>query len=146
MSVTSIRPYLFFGGRCEEALAFYAQTLGANILFQMRFAENPGGISDGMLESGFENKVMHATFRIGEAEINASDGTSTGSNFQSLGLLTEYCDAESATTAFENLAEEGSVDMPLGPTFWSPLFGMVTDKFGVSWMITLPATDGPDAS
>jgi len=130
-----IQPYLFFNGYCEEALEYYRSALGAEIVMLMRVKEAPEPPPPGMLPPGSENKILHVTFRIGDSEVMASDGRCTGQlNFQgfSLSLTTSR---EKTDSMFAALADEGKVDMPLGKTFWSPRFGMVTDRFGVQWMI-----------
>lgn len=137
MSTPSVEPYLFFDGRCEEALDFYREAIGAEIEFVMRFDESPEPPPPGVVAPGFEHKVMHASFRIGEARLMAADGSSEGPGFGgfslSLGLPTE----SEAKRAFAALAEGGEVRMPLTKTFWSPCFGMLQDRFGVAWMVTL---------
>lgn len=135
---TTIQPYIFFGGRCDEALAFYKKALGAKIDMIMRYKESPTPASPGMLAPGWEEKVMHASFRIGGAIVMASDGCSAedgeSSGFKlALNVPTE---AE-ATRAFAGLADGGTVEMPLTKTFWSPQFGMVTDRFGIAWMVSV---------
>lgn len=139
MSNTLVQSYLFFGGRCEEALEFYRTAIGAQVEFLMRYKDSPEGTPPGMVPPGFENKVMHATLRIGETRLMASDGCETGSGFDGFSLsLTVPTEAE-ATRAFAALADGGEVRMPLGKTFWSPCFGMLTDRFGIGWMVTVPA-------
>ncbi len=135
MDITS---YLFFGGRCREALDFYAEALGAQIDFVMNFSESPDPIPLGQLAEGFEDKVMHASFRVGGTLIMASDGCDEKSKFGGFRLALSVAGAKQAEVAFEALAVGGSVDMPLGPTFWSPCYGMVTDRFGVGWMVMVP--------
>jgi PhnB protein len=137
MTGTTITPYLNFGGRCEEALEFYRKALGAEIEFLMRFDESPEPPPPGRLRPGFEKKVMHATFRVRGLPLMASDGCGDGSKFGgfciSLALPTEA----DARRAFDALADGGSVQMPLTKTFWSPCFGMLTDRFGLGWMVTV---------
>jgi PhnB protein len=136
---TLIQPYLFFGGRCEEALEFYRSALGAQVDMLMRHKDNPEPPPPGMLQPGFENKIMHACFRVGGTAIMASDGCQEGSNFSGFSLsLTVPTEAE-ADRVFALLADGGQVQMPLTKTFWSPRFGMLTDRFGVSWMVIVPA-------
>jgi PhnB protein len=133
-----IQPYLFFDGRCEDAIEFYKNALGAEVIMLMRFKDNPEppGPDDACKPApGTEDKVMHASFRIGDSTVLASDGHCTGQpSFQGFSLsLTAATEAE-AEQQFNALAS-GEVQMPLGKTFYSPSFGMVADKFGVSWMI-----------
>ncbi len=128
-----VQPYLFFDGRCEEAIEFYRKVLGAEVTMLLRFKESP---EPGMCPPGAGEKVMHAAFRIGETTILASDGQCQGRpGFQGFALsLTVANDAE-ADRRFAALAEGGQVQMPLSKTFFSPRFGMVADRFGVSWMV-----------
>ncbi len=134
----AVQPYLFFGGCCEEALAFYEQALGAKVLMKMHFNESPDPVPDGMLQAGFENKIMHSSFNIGKMTIMASDGCNDKSNFDGFRLALSVSTETAADSAFDALAEGGKVDMPLAKTFWSPRYGMVTDKFGVGWMVMVP--------
>ena len=131
-----IQPYLFFNGRCEEAIDFYRNALGAEVEMMMRFKESPDPLPPGLITPGFENKVMHASVRIGGAVMMASDGMAAGeTNFKGFSLSIDAPDAAGVDRLFNALAEGGSVTMPLGKTFWSPRFGMVTDRFGVGWMV-----------
>lgn len=138
MPGTTITPYLFFCGRCDEALAFYRTALGAEVEMLMRYDESPEPAPPGMLPPGFEKKVMHATVRVGGATLMASDGNVPTPNFSGFRLSLSLPTEAAARTAFDALAAGGTVEMPLGPTFWSPCFGMVTDRFGVEWMVTIP--------
>ena len=130
-----VQPYLFFGGRCEEALAFYKKSVGATLVMQMRFNESPDPIPDGMLQPGFENKIMHASFMVGATRIMASDGCGDESKFEGFRIALSVTSVEACKVAFNNLANGGNVEMPLTKTFWSPLYGMLTDQFGVGWMV-----------
>jgi PhnB protein len=133
-----IEPYLFFNGRCEEAVEFYRKALGAEVLMMMRFKESPESPPPGVLPPGCEDKVMHASLRVGDATMMASDGSCNGqANFQGFSLSLTAADEADAKRKFAALAEGGQVQMPLGKTFWSPCFGMVADRFGVGWMITV---------
>ena len=133
-----VQPYLFFDGRCEEAVEFYRNALGAEVTMLVRFKDSPEPHQPGMVPPGSENKVMHATFRIGDATVMASDGRCQGRpTFQGFSLSITAADAAKAETLFVSLAEGGQVQMPLTKTFWSPRFGMVADRFGVSWMINV---------
>ncbi|MCC6696914.1 MAG: VOC family protein [Candidatus Hydrogenedentes bacterium] len=131
-----VQPYLFFDGRCDEALEFYMKGLGAEVLMLMRFKESPEPHDPKMVTPEMADKVMHACFRVGKTEILASDGHCTGStNFQGFSLSITVPSPAEADRLFNALAEGGQVAMPLGQTFFSPKFGMVTDKFGILWMI-----------
>lgn len=132
-----VEPYLFFEGRCEEALEFYRRALGAEVTALMRFKESP---DPGMCQPGAEDKVMHAVVRIGNTSIMASDGRCEGpAGFQGFSLSIALSDQAEAERLFAALSDGGQVQMPLTKTFWSPLFGMVADRFGVSWMINVTA-------
>jgi PhnB protein len=130
-----VEPYLFFDGRCEEAVTFYRATLGAEVMMLMRFKDSPDP-QPGMTPPGAEDKVMHASFRIGETTVMASDGRNQGQpSFQGFALSIRVPDEAEAERLFAALADGGQVQMPLTKTFFSPRFGMVADRFGVGWMI-----------
>jgi PhnB protein len=134
-----IQPYLFFNGRCEEAVEFYRKALGAEVEIMMRFKDSPEPHEPGMVPPGFENKIMHTSFRIGETTVMASDGCSAEKpSFQGFSLSLSVPSESEANRAFAALAEAGQVRMPLTKTFWAPRFGMVADRFGIGWMITVP--------
>jgi PhnB protein len=134
-----LTPYLFFNGRCEEALDFYGKALGAKVPMLMRMKDSPQPPPEGTLPRGSENKIMHCEVQIGDVRFMASDGMAAGGpSFKGFALSLTYADRRKADAAFDALARKGKVDMPLSETFWSPRFGMVTDRFGVQWMITLP--------
>lgn len=130
-----VQSYLFFDGRCEEALEFYKKALGAETTMLMRYKDSPEPPPPGCGPRD-PNKVMHANFSIGKTQIMASDGRATGNpKFEGFSLsLTVETEAD-ADKAFNALAEGGKVEMPLGKTFFSKRFGMVADKFGVFWMV-----------
>jgi PhnB protein len=130
-----IQPYLFFDGRCEEAIEFYRGAVGAEVTMLMRFKENPEATA-GCMPPGAEDKVMHASLRIGDATVLASDGRCTGQpSFQGFALSLTASDADEAERMFAALGNGGQVQMPMAKTFFSPRFGMVADRFGVSWMV-----------
>lgn len=139
----TVQPYLFFDGKCEEALEFYKHALDAKVDMMMRFKENPEppqagepGCAGPEQTEAMAEKIMHASFTVGDAMIMASDGMCQGKpNFQGISLaMTVKTEAE-ADKKFAALAAGGQVQMPLGKTFFSPKFGMVADKYGVSWMV-----------
>lgn len=133
-----VQPYLFFDGRCEEALDFYRAALGAEVTMLMRFSDSPDPLPPGMVPPGAESKVMHAAFRVGDATVMASDGRCGGNPaFQGVSLSLTVPDEAAAERTFAALAEGGQVQMPLDRTFFSPRFGMVADRFGVSWMVVV---------
>jgi PhnB protein len=129
-------PYLFFDGRCEEALEFYRRALGAEIGMVMRYKDSPDPPPPGMVPPGSENKVMHASFRIGDSPVMASDGHCGGkAAFQGFSISINTKSEADADRFFAALADGGQVQMPLTKTFFSPKFGAVVDRFGVSWMV-----------
>lgn len=134
---TMIIPYLFFAGRCEEAMNFYTQAIGAKVGAMMRWSDSPEPPPPGSMQAGFEKKIMHAEFAVDGVTIFAADGCSDkdGSKHEGYRLALTVATEAAARAAFEGLSRGGSVQMPLTPTFWSPLFGMVTDKFNVGWMV-----------
>jgi PhnB protein len=138
-----IEPYLFFEGRCEEAIEFYRKAVGAEVLMLMRYKDSPEPPPPGKVPPGSEQKVMHACVRIGETNVMASDGFCSGTpKFQGFSLsLTAKNEAE-ADKLFAALGEGGEVQMPLTKTFFSPRFGMLVDRYGVAWMIIVPAAEG----
>jgi PhnB protein len=130
-----VQPYLYFDGRCEEAIEFYDKALGAKVDMLMRYKDCPEP-QPGMVPPGAENKVMHASFRIGDTQVLASDGHCSGKpSFQGFALALTVADAAEAERKFALLADGGQVNMPLAKTFFSPSFGMLTDRFGVSWSV-----------
>jgi PhnB protein len=131
-----VQPYLFFGGHCEKALAFYSKALGAEVLMKMRFSESPEPCDPKMVPPGTENNIMHASFRIGDSVVMASDGCNCGeAKFEGMSLSITVADEAEADRVFGALSDGGQVNMPLSKTFFSPRFGMVADRFGVSWMV-----------
>ena len=135
-----VQPYLFFDGRCEEAIEFYKRAIGAKVEMLMRIKDSPEPAQPGMWPPGSENKVMHAAMHIGETTVMASDGRCQGKpNFQGFSLSLNAASEADAKRLFAALGEGGQVQMPLGKTFFSPCFGMVADRFGVSWMVIVMA-------
>jgi PhnB protein len=131
-----VQPYLFLDGRCEEAINFYRKAVGAEVVMLMRFKESPEPHQPGMVPPGAENKVMHAAFRVGESTVLASDGRCMGKpNFQGFALSLTVASEAEADRTFAALGDGGQVQMPLNKTFFSPRFGMVADRFGVTWMV-----------
>jgi PhnB protein len=135
MTKVQITPYLFFGGRCEEALEFYKSALKADIEVVMHFHESPDPVPEGMLKPGFENKVMHASFQVHGNTIMASDGCGESRSFQGISLALTLATESDVDQVFEALADGGTVQMPLGKTFWSNRYGIVEDRFGMNWMV-----------
>ena len=131
-----IQPYLHFDGRCEEAIDFYRTALGAELEMLMRYRESPEPPPPGMVLPGMEDKVMHASFRIGDSMVMASDDcTGTQTRFQGFQLSLTVPDVAAAQRCFAALADGGQVKMPLAKTFFSAGFGMLADRFGVPWMV-----------
>src|SRR5258706_12908394 len=130
------QPYLFFDGKCEEAINFYKSALGAKVDMLMRFKDSPEPVPPGMCPPGSDDKVMHAALRIGDTVVMASDGMAGGHpEFKGFSLSVNAKNEAEADKVFGALGKGGKVVMPLGKTFYSPRFGMVTDKFGVGWMV-----------
>ena len=131
-----VQPYLFFDGRCEEAIEFYKRVLKAEVQMLMRFKDSPETPPPGMVPPGAEDKVMHASLRIGAATVMVSDGMCAGKpSFQGFSLSLDAANEAEADRLFAALGDGGVVQMPLAKTFFSPCFGMVADRFGVSWMV-----------
>ena len=133
-----VQAYISFTGRCEEALEFYKKSIGAEVTSLMRWKESP----DAAMKAppGFEEKIMNAAFRIGETELMADDGMGgKTAAFNGMTLVIEVADDAQAKRVFTALGEGGNVTMPLMKTFWTSSFGMLTDKFGVPWMVNVQA-------
>jgi PhnB protein len=133
----TVQPYLFFDGKCEEALDFYKDAIGAKVDMMMRFKESP---DQAHIPPGSGEKVMHAAFHVGETQVLASDGHCAGKpSFQGFGLaLNARSDAE-AEKLFGAVGKGGQVLQPLTKTFFASKFGMVADKFGIMWMVIAEA-------
>ncbi|WP_159728899.1 VOC family protein [Methylosinus sp. Ce-a6] len=135
----TIEPYLFFAGRADEAIAFYANALGAEVRMLLRHKDNPEPPPQGVIAPGFEDKVMHSTLKIGDAILHASDGCGQeepgATGFNGFALSISAKDEPDADRIFGALVDGGEVRMPLGKTFFSPRFGMVADRFGVLWIV-----------
>jgi PhnB protein len=128
-----VQTYLFFDGKCDEALAFYKSAIGAEPTMLMRFKEAP---DQSMMTPATADKVMHAQVQLGDATVLMSDGRCTGNtNFKGFALALSVGSESEADKKFNALAAGGQVTMPLAKTFFSPRFGMLTDKFGVGWMV-----------
>ncbi len=132
-----IEPYLFFGGNCEEAIAFYRQALGAELEMMMLFSDSPEPVPAGVLQPGFEHKVMHASLRIAGNRIMLSDGVNDDHGFKGFSLSIALPTVVEVENVFHALSKGGSVQMALSKTFWSTMYGMLTDPYGVSWMVSL---------
>jgi PhnB protein len=140
-AAATVQPYLFFRGRCEEAINYYKAKLGAEVLMMMRFKDNPDKPGPEKVPEALDNKIMHACLRINGANIMLSDGMRTGPlDFQCMSLSISVSSEAEADRLFNALAADGTVQMPMGKTFFSPRFGAVADKFGVAWMIIVEST------
>jgi PhnB protein len=132
-----VQPYLFFNGRCEEAIEFYRDALGAEVMMLMRFKQAP---DQSMVRPETAEKVMHARLRIGDAIMLVSDGMCAGEDkFEGFSLTLSLTSIEEVDRRFNALADGGQVRMPLDKTFFSPRFGMLTDRFGVGWIVLCEA-------
>lgn len=131
-----VQPYLYFDGHCEEAIEFYRSTLGAEVTTLMRYRDNPEPHQPSAAPHGDENKVMHASLCIGDTIMLVSDGRRLGQpNFQGFSLSLTVADDAEAERLFAALGDGGEVQMPMAKSFFSSRFGMVADRFGVSWMV-----------
>ena len=132
----TIQPYLFFHGNCEEAIECYRKALGTEVEMMMRFKESPEPQPPGTVPPGFDNKIMRASFRVGQTTVMASDGCSADkASFQGFSLSLSVPSEKEADRVFAAVADGGQVRLPLTKTFFSPRFGMLEDRFGVGWMI-----------
>jgi PhnB protein len=131
-----LQPYLHFDGRCDEAIEFYRAALGAELTLRLSFRDSPVPMDPGVVPPGAEDKVMHAQMQIGDTVLMLSDGRCGGdADFKGFSLALRLADEAAAQRVFAALAQGGDIRMPLGKTFFSPCFGMVADRFGVSWMV-----------
>lgn len=136
-----VNPYISYKGNCQEAIDFYKTALDAELIFSQTWGESP------MSEPGLEDKIMHATIKVGDSTIMMADDpraeAATGSN---ISLAIGLNDIDKAKTMFNNLSDGGAVTMPLDKTFWAEAFGMLTDKFGINWMVNCDAPQDADKS
>jgi PhnB protein len=133
-----VEPYLNFDGRCEEAIQFYKTAVGAEVTMLMRFKDSPEPAAPGMCPPGSENKVMHASLKIGDSTVMASDCHGQGkAEFKGISLSISAANDAQAERVFAALSSGGNVTMPLTKTFFSSRFGVATDRFGVTWMIVV---------
>jgi PhnB protein len=133
--MVGVNPYIAFKGNCREAIEFYKTALDAEVLFTQTVGESP------MSDIGPAENIMHCTIKVGDSTIMMCDdprpqGAAGGGN---ISLAIGIDDPERAKQLFHNLAKEGSVIMPLEKTYWAEAFGMVTDKFGIKWMVNCEA-------
>ncbi|QJP14021.1 VOC family protein [Starkeya sp. ORNL1] len=132
----NVQAYVMFNGRTEEAIEFYKKAVGAEVTALMRFRDAPEAPPPGMVPENWGDKVMHSSFKIGDAEVMASDGCqSDAEGFKGISLALSVKSPDEAERVFNALAEGGEVTMPLAKTFFSSNFGTLADRFGVSWMV-----------
>ena len=143
-----VQPYLTFGGRCQEAVDFYRDVLGAEVQMLMRFKEAPESPPPGMVPDNWGDKVMHACLKIGDTQVMASDGCATSGPeaFKGFSLSLTVANEAEADSKFAALSKGGKVTMPLGKTFFARRFGMAVDRFGVNWMVIVPAEQAARAA
>lgn len=135
----NLNAYLFFDGNCEQAIAFYEQAIDARHDGLLRYEDGPPATDCPGMHADFGRKIMHAKLRIGESDLMLADDCMGHPNFQGFALTLAAADEAEARRRFDALAAGGTVTMPLAPTFFSPSFGMLRDKFGVHWMVIVPA-------
>ncbi len=134
-----IQPYLFYRGRCAEAIEYYKKTLGAEVVMLMQFKDNPDKPPRDQVPASMDDRIMHAELKIGGASILLSDGMVSGpTDFNCMSLTMTVATEAEADRVFNALAKDGSVQMPIGPSFFARRFGGVADKFGVTWMVIVP--------
>ena len=135
----AFQPYLFFRGRCAEAIAYYKSTLGAEELMAMRFKDSPDKPPPGAFPPGMDDRIMHASLRIAGAELMMSDGMRSGpTDFDCVAVSLAVPNEADVDRIVNALGRDGKIGMPTGPTFFAKRFGAVVDKFGVNWMILVP--------
>jgi PhnB protein len=136
----SLNPYLFFAGRCAEAIEFYKSAIGAEPLMVMRYKDAPPDA--GIPPKDFAevaNRIMHARLQVGDSTVMLSDGPCSG-HYDGFALSLTTNSLADAERWFAALSADGQVNMPMGKTFFSPGYGMLTDRFGVKWMVYVPGT------
>lgn len=126
-----LNPYIAFKGNCREAIEFYKHALGAEVLFTQTVGESP------MSDMGPAENIMHCSIKIGESMVMLCDDMRPdgGGGGVNISLAIGLNDTARAKVLFDNLAQGGTVVMPLDKTYWAEAFGVVTDKFGVQWMV-----------
>jgi PhnB protein len=134
-----VQSYLFFNGNCEQAVEFYRKALGAEMEMMIRFKESPEPPPPGMMPPNWGDKIMHTSFRVGQTTVMGSDGCGPeAKGFHGFSLSLSVATEAEADRYFNALAAGGKVTMPLNKTFWSPRFGMLEDRFGIGWMVSVP--------
>lgn len=144
INMLGVNPYITFEGNCEEAINFYKKALNGEVLYTQRYGDSP------MAAEGMNDKVLHTTLKVGDSTIMACDNMpgQPAASGSSISLAIGLNDTARAKTIFDNLADGGNVTMPLDKTFWAEAFGMLTDKFGVNWMVNCdkPAEESEQAA
>ena len=141
-----VKPYISFKGNCEEAINFYKEKLGAEVLYMGRYGDSP------MAGKGPDDKIMHCSIKIGDSVIMACDNVFEASNPTTIGnnitLAIGTNDVAQAETAFDQMSDGATIVMPMQATFWAERFGMLTDKFGINWMFNVdkPMSDHAKAT
>ncbi|MCC9601945.1 VOC family protein [Stieleria sp. JC731] len=137
----TVTTYLFFAGRCEEAIDFYQQALGATVVSKLRWSDSPDPHACASVADDWKDKIMHVSFNVGETLVMGSDGSGSpaekSAGFEGFRLTLTLASKSDCSAVFDALSAEGTVDVPLAESFFSPMFGMVTDKFGVAWMVMM---------
>jgi len=141
-----VHAQLIFAGCCEEALDWYQQRLGAQIEMMLRYDDSPVPLPDGSIPKAFGNRIMHATFRVGGTRLMASDDPHPDTRFSGFRLVLNLKDSADCRQAFEGLSEGGKVIFPLTQTFWTPLYAIVEDKFGIQWTLQVSKSPAPNPS
>jgi PhnB protein len=125
--------HIHFDGQCEEAFRTYQNVLGGRLETMLRFGDSPLGAQ---VPPEWQSRILHATLVLGEYELLGSDVfPGQSGRKQGYSVTISLSDPENAKSIFDALADGGSILMPLQPTFWATGFGVITDKFGVSWEI-----------
>jgi PhnB protein len=134
--------HLHFEGTCAEAFAFYEKTFHSKIMMSMKYGDAPPGTPG---DPAYKDLIMHTSLPVGSMLLMGCDACGRGKPIGGFQISLSTPDEAEAKRLFAELSEGGNVGMPLGPTFWSPLFGMLTDKFGVGWMVSLPGPELPQS-
>lgn len=129
-----VSPYLMFNGNCAEALKLYEEALGATVLFSQTFKDSPAAAH---APADFGDKIMHASFKVGDTVIMASDAPQGYKEPQGISVALGLNDPAKGEQIFNALSDGGQVTMPYQATFWAAGFGMCVDRFGIPWMVNV---------
>lgn len=137
----SLSPYIFFHGDCQDAILFYQQALGAELLYRMTFGERPDAPDDDPRTTQYANKILYANLRIAGSDLMLSDDPRGDTQLSAIGyaLALATHSEEQGKRWYDNLAQGGVVTQQWTATFWTSGFGCVTDKFGIPWMVNITA-------